>query len=66
MDYEERADLSIATTLLAFVETEALPGTGIDPAQFWAGLSSLINTHAGVHSPAKSRAAHRSQIRSGA
>lgn len=46
MDYEERANLSVATTLLAFVENEALPGTGSDRSRFWAGLSSLVNTHA--------------------
>src|SRR3712207_9370115 len=28
--------------LKAFVEEEALPGTGIEPAAFWFGFSSLL------------------------
>ncbi len=38
-----RADLRVAPELAAFLEAEALPGTGIDPAAFWAGLSGLVH-----------------------
>lgn len=40
--YSEIADLAVAPVLRAFVEEEALPGTGLEPAQFWEGLSSLL------------------------
>ena len=36
--------LSVDQELKTFIETEALPGTGIAPAQFWDGLSATINT----------------------
>ncbi|MFD3191100.1 malate synthase G [Sedimentitalea sp. HM32M-2] len=35
--------LQIAPVLAEFVETRALPGTGIAPADFWAGLSRLVH-----------------------
>ena len=41
-NYSEIADLAVAPVLQAFVEEEALPGTGLEPAQFWQGLSSLL------------------------
>lgn len=34
--------LSIASTLVEFAEREALPGTGIEPQQFWKGTASII------------------------
>jgi malate synthase len=34
--------LQIAGSLHRFIETEALPGTGIDAARFWAGLESIL------------------------
>ena len=34
--------LSIDDTLLAFVNTEALPGTGVSPDAFWQGYAALI------------------------
>jgi malate synthase len=34
--------LSVAPELHAFVESEALPGTGIAPAHFWAGVESIL------------------------
>lgn len=37
------ADISIDAALVAFVEQEALPGTGIAAADFWKGLSGLLN-----------------------
>ena len=36
------AGLRIAPALKIFVEAEALPGTGIDPAGFWAGLAGIL------------------------
>jgi malate synthase len=42
MVYEKRADLGVAPPLLNFIEGEALPGTGIEPAHFWQGLAALI------------------------
>jgi malate synthase len=42
---EPRTDtgaLSVATVLHDFVNNEALPGTGIAPAAFWAGFSTLL------------------------
>ena len=34
--------LKIDAELHAFVETEALPGTGLDPAKFWAGFAAIF------------------------
>ena len=39
----EREGLSIAEPLLRFLETEALPGTGVDPQRFWSGFSELVH-----------------------
>ena len=38
----DRAGLQIAEPLARFIEDEALPGTGIGPAQFWAGMGELF------------------------
>jgi len=35
-------DLSIDERLVAFVEGEALPGTGLEAAAFWSGLAALL------------------------
>ncbi|WP_421682830.1 malate synthase G [Stutzerimonas urumqiensis] len=35
--------LQVAADLHAFVEQEALPGTGIDSAAFWKGLDALVH-----------------------
>ena len=35
--------LQVDTTLARFVEDRALPGTGVAPDAFWAGLSALIH-----------------------
>mgnify|MGYP001198909707 FL=1 len=40
--YTDRADLKVDAALAAFVEAEALPGTGIAADAVWAGLSALI------------------------
>jgi malate synthase len=42
MDRVEASGLSIARALFDFVGTEALPGTGLEPAAFWAGYAGLI------------------------
>ncbi|MGF6886889.1 malate synthase [Nocardia sp. GAS34] len=35
--------LQVASVLHAFVENEALPGTGVDSAAFWSGAEAIIN-----------------------
>jgi malate synthase len=37
-----RAGLTIATALYDFVETQALPGTGIDSDRFWQGFGDIL------------------------
>ena len=38
----EVAGLKVAGALNAFVENEALPGTGVEPARFWSSLAAII------------------------
>ncbi|MEM8827246.1 MAG: malate synthase G, partial [Pseudomonadota bacterium] len=38
-----RADVTVAPLLADFIETRALPGSGVDPEAFWSGFSRLIN-----------------------
>ena len=35
--------LAVADELHSFISEEALPGSGVDPAEFWKGLSGLIH-----------------------
>lgn len=42
-NYVERDGISVDGQLHAFVNDEALPGTGLDPEEFWVGLADLIN-----------------------
>ena len=35
--------LQVAPELVDFIDTQALPGTGIAPATFWAGLSQMVH-----------------------
>ncbi|MEZ5450347.1 MAG: malate synthase G [Thiolinea sp.] len=35
--------LKVSTLLRDFVNNEALPGTGVEPEAFWAGLESIVN-----------------------
>ena len=35
--------LQVATPLAAFIEAEVLPGTGISPADFWAGFDAIVH-----------------------
>lgn len=41
-DRVQVAGLQVAKALFDFVETEALPGTGLDSDAFWAGAASVI------------------------
>ncbi|MFA5119759.1 malate synthase G [Zavarzinia sp.] len=38
-----RHRLQVSADLAAFLETEALPGTGIDIAAFWAGFDAMVH-----------------------
>ncbi|MDB5695948.1 MAG: malate synthase [Sphingomonas bacterium] len=38
----DRAGLTIAESLVQFLESEALPGTGIDAAAFWRGVAEIF------------------------
>jgi malate synthase len=40
--YELISGVEVDRRLRAFIEEEALPGTGIDPTAFWFGFSSLL------------------------
>ncbi|CAN5277830.1 malate synthase G [soil metagenome] len=46
--YLDRAGLKVAPALIDFVEHEALPGTGIEPAALWSGLADIL-THFAPH-----------------
>ncbi len=35
--------LQVSTLLHDFVNNQALPGTGVSPADFWAGLATIVN-----------------------
>ena len=37
----DKAGLRVAERLAQFLETQALPGTGIDPADFWRGAAAI-------------------------
>ena len=38
----DKAGLEVAEPLARFIEDEALPGTAIDPAAFWAGVAAIF------------------------
>ncbi|ODP36332.1 malate synthase G [Sphingomonas turrisvirgatae] len=38
----DKAGLQVADNLADFIETQALPGTGIDPAAFWRGAADIF------------------------
>ena len=42
-DRVKKGRLKIARIWADFISTEALPGTGVDEAHFWAGLESLVH-----------------------
>ncbi|MEQ1510222.1 MAG: malate synthase G, partial [Sphingopyxis sp.] len=41
-DYAQRAGLSVDRQLIAFVEHDVLPDTGVGNDHFWAGLASIL------------------------
>jgi len=42
MGYVEKSGLQVDQLLVDFVETEAIPGTSVTPAQFWDGFAGLV------------------------
>jgi malate synthase len=43
-DYQQVGTLNVAQRLHDFIQTEALPGTGVTPAAFWLGFEKLVET----------------------
>ena len=41
--------IRVATVLYTFIETEALPGTGVPSAAFWSGVSSILGDLAPIN-----------------
>jgi malate synthase len=41
-DYVKAGNLQVAVELYEFINSEVLPGTGVDQEQFWSGLGSLV------------------------
>jgi len=37
-----KGDLQVAESLVSFIETRALPGTGVNAAAFWSGVAALF------------------------
>ena len=44
IDYVSKGQIRVAKVLADFVDQEALPGTGVEAAAFWAGLERMIAT----------------------
>lgn len=42
-NYVKTGSLQVASELYEFINSEALPGSGVDQEQFWPGLEALIN-----------------------
>ena len=42
MDRIDAAGLDVAAELHGFIETEALPGTGVDSTAFWSGFAAML------------------------
>ena len=45
-EYVSQNGIQIARELFDFVNDQALPGTGVDGAKFWAGFADLLGTFA--------------------
>ena len=43
MNYQSAAGLRVASVLKDFIETEALPASGVDAPAFWSGLAGLVS-----------------------
>src|SRR5689334_21141576 len=46
MTYIDKSGLKVDQLLADFVETEAIPGTGVTPQQFWDGLAGVVRDFA--------------------
>jgi malate synthase len=42
MDYKTTGGMQVARTLYDFVNAEAIPGTGVEPASFWQSFGALV------------------------
>ncbi|MDR6121775.1 malate synthase [Bacillus sp. SLBN-46] len=42
-NYVKKGKLQVAQKLYDFINSEALPGSGVDPEQFWSGFEALIH-----------------------
>ena len=42
-DRVEKYGLQVAKELADFIDTQALPGSGVDVDSFWAGFSALLH-----------------------
>ena len=42
MGYQDRHGIQVADEVVAFIETRALPGSGVPAAQFWQGLAAAM------------------------
>jgi malate synthase len=62
-DRVQEADLLVEKVLYDFINTEALPGTGVDPVKFWAGFDALIHDFSPqIRTLLKKRAALQSKL----
>ena len=44
-NYQDKSGLKVHPLLVDFIETEALPGTGVSAEQFWKGFAGLVAEH---------------------
>ena len=45
-EFLDRSGLSVDSRLVSFIETKALPGTGVDTGKFWADFAALLGKFA--------------------
>ena len=45
-DTIEKSGIKVARSLVDFIETRALPGTGIDADRFWQGAAAIFDRFA--------------------